>query len=478
MGLVAAGVYLPERRLERGVIAAALGTPPAPGTRSVAAYDEDSTTLGAEAARNALTGVPAALAPRRVLFATAGPAYLEKTNATAIHAALALDATVGAYDFGGAARSGVGAVRLAADATEPTLVVLSDVRTGRPGGADERDGGDGAVALVFAPDGPADQARVLGWGAATLEFLDRWRLPGEPAAHVWEERFGEHAYVPVAQAAFADACKAADVTPDSLAHVVVTGLHARAVRVIAKSLEVGGGAVVDDHTAVIGNTGTAHAGILLTTVLEKAQPGERIAVITLADGADVMILETTDALGSIRPRRSVAEQVAAGRAGLSYETFLTWRGMLEREPPRRPDPTAPAAPPSLRHDPWKFSFTGSSCEECGERHLPPARVCARCGSIDRMQPVPMADVPAVVATFTVDRLAFTPSPPLVAAVLNFDGGGRFRCELTDVVPEQVAIGDCVEMTFRRVSTAETVHNYFWKGRPAHRAGGDNPRGEG
>jgi uncharacterized OB-fold protein len=152
--------------------------------------------------------------------------------------------------------------------------------------------------------------------------------------------------------------------------------------------------------------------------------------------------------------------------------------MLEREPPRRPDPTAPAAPPSLRHDPWKFSFTGSSCEECGERHLPPARVCARCSSIDRMQPVPMADVPAVVATFTIDHLAFTPSPPLVAAVLDFEGGGRFRCELTDVVPEQVAIGDRVEMTFRRVATAQTVHNYFWKGRPARGVGGDDTRGEG
>jgi uncharacterized OB-fold protein len=204
---------------------------------------------------------------------------------------------------------------------------------------------------------------------------------------------------------------------------------------------------------------------LLTSVLERAAPGDRIGVLALADGADAVVLEATDAVGSRRARRSVAEQVAAGSFGLAYETFLTWREMLEREPPRRPDPTAPAAPPSLRHEPWKFAFTGSVCEECGERHLPPARVCARCGAIDRMQPVAMADVPAVVATFTVDRLAFTPSPPLVAAVLDFEGGGRFRCELTDVVPEDVAIGDPIEMTFRRVSTAQSVHNYFWKGRP-------------
>lgn len=466
MGLVAIGTYLPERRLDRSAIAAALGTPPAPGTRAVASYDEDATTLGVEAARNALHGVSEPRRPRRLLFATASPPYLEKTNATALHAALGLDPAGAAYDTGGAVRSGIGTLRLAFDAAEPTLVVLSDVRTGLPGGADERDGGDGAVALLVAPDGDDDQVRPLGWGTATLEFLDRWKLPGERAAHVWEERFGEHAYVPLAQAAFADACKQSDTAPDGLAHVVVTGVHARAARVVTKSLGVSGDALADDLTGAVGNTGTAHAALVLASVLERAKPGERIAVVSLADGADVLVLEVLDGLGEHPARRSVADQVAGGRGGLSYETFLTWRGMLEREPPRRPDPVAPAAPPSLRHDPWKFAFTGSVCEECGERHLPPARVCARCGAVDRMREVAMADVPATVATFTVDRLAFTPSPPLVAAVLDFEGGGRFRCELTDVVPEDVAIGDRVEMTFRRVGTAGSVHNYFWKGRPA------------
>ena len=82
-----------------------------------------------------------------------------------------------------------------------------------------------------------------------------------------------------------------------------------------------------------------------------------------------------------------------------------------------------------------------------------------------MVPERLADVPATVATFTVDRLAYSLSPPVVAAVVDFDGGGRFRCELTDVDPEAVAIGDRVEMTFRRLFTADGVHNYFWKARP-------------
>ncbi|MFI5042062.1 MAG: Zn-ribbon domain-containing OB-fold protein, partial [Acidimicrobiales bacterium] len=106
------------------------------------------------------------------------------------------------------------------------------------------------------------------------------------------------------------------------------------------------------------------------------------------------------------------------------------------------------------------------CTACGMVHLPPVRVCVNCKAIDHMAPVAMADVPGTVATYTIDRLAFSPSPPVVAAVVDFDGGGRFSCELTDVDPARVAIGDRVEMTFRRVVTAGGVHNYFWKARPA------------
>jgi uncharacterized OB-fold protein len=87
-----------------------------------------------------------------------------------------------------------------------------------------------------------------------------------------------------------------------------------------------------------------------------------------------------------------------------------------------------------------------------------------------MVPEPLADVPATVTTYTVDRLAYTPSPPVLMVVLDFDGGGRMRCQLTDAAQDEVRIGLRVEMTFRRLVTAAGVHNYFWKARPV--------RGEG
>ena len=76
-----------------------------------------------------------------------------------------------------------------------------------------------------------------------------------------------------------------------------------------------------------------------------------------------------------------------------------------------------------------------------------------------------------MTTFTIDRLSYTPSPPMVFAVVDFDGGGRVPLELTDVDAAEVRVGDVVEMTFRRLSTADGIHNYFWKARP-YRKGDD------
>jgi uncharacterized OB-fold protein len=340
---------------------------------------------------------------------------------------------------------------------------MADVRTGLPGGADEAGGGDAAVAFLFG-DGPDALTETIGGSAATAEFLDRWRIPGEASSRQWEERFGEHAYAPLVEEAVTAAFKSSGLTAADVDHAIVTGLHNRAVNSARRSIGFRPDVLVEDLTSTVGNTGIAHAALLLADVLDRAEPGQTIAVVQLADGVDVWLLRTTDALATYRGGRPVRSQVEAGRDDLAYAQFLTWRGFLPREPPRRPEPDAPAAPPSLRTEDWKYGFIGSR-DETGFVHLPPARVSMGTGVVDHMEPVRMADVPATIATFTVDRLAYSLSPPVVAAVIDFDGGGRFQCELTDVDPATVAIGDRVEMTFRRLFTARGVHNYFWKARP-------------
>jgi uncharacterized OB-fold protein len=213
-----------------------------------------------------------------------------------------------------------------------------------------------------------------------------------------------------------------------------------------------------------GYAGAADVGLRLAAVLDRAEPEQTILVISAADGCDAFVLRTTAAVAGPKAGLSVSAQLDGGR-DVPYGTYLSWRGLLEREAPRRPEPDRPAAPAAQRSEAWKFGFVGSRCANCGRVHVPPTRVCSNCRAVDRMERAPLAAQRGTVATYTVDRLAFSPSPPMIDVVVDFDGGGRYTLELTDAGPDEVAIGTRVEMTFRRLYTTGGVHNYFWKARP-------------
>ena len=452
MNLLSYGAYLPSGRVDRAEVGATLGSGGGRGQRVVASFDEDSTTMAVAAGRAALATLPGP-APQDLYFATTSPAYLDKTNAAAIHTALGAGSLGFAADLAGSARSGMAALVSAAGLGG--IAVLADVRTGQPGSADERGGGDAAAAFVFgAGDGIA---RVIGRAARTAEVLDRWRGPEQAFAQVWEERFGYEQYAPLIRATAAAAL--ADAGLERADHVVLVSPNS-AVAKRGKSLVTG---AVSTSFSPVGHAGAADAGVALAAVLDSAEPGQTILVLSAADGCDALVLRTTELLPARRQPVTVDAQLKAG-VPVPYARYLTWRGMLDREPPRRPEPDRPAAPPSARAGEWKFSFSGSQCTECGFVHLPPARVCHRCGAVDQMTETRLADTMGTVATFTVDRLAYSPSPPLVDAVVNFDGGGRYALEVADADPDRLAVGSRVELVFRRLFTAGGVHNYFWKAR--------------
>ncbi len=303
-GIVSIAGYVPYWRLRRSAVAEVFGAGGGKGARSVASHDEDTTTMGVEAARLALRAAPG-VAPSQLWLATATPAYLDKTNATAVHAALRQPSQVAAFDFGGALRSGAGALRAALEAAGigNVVVVLADRRDGLPTSPDESAGGDGAAAAVVGDDSPGAPviAEFLGAASVSDEFLDRWREPGDRRSRVWEERFGETRYLALGAEAWESALKAAGLTADQVDRVAITGMHARAVKSLSRSLGVGDPALADDLTASVGQTGAAHPGLVLASVLEQASPDEVVAVLSLADGADVLLFRTTPA--SRRGRR-------------------------------------------------------------------------------------------------------------------------------------------------------------------------------
>ncbi|PQP21995.1 OB-fold domain-containing protein [Rhodococcus opacus] len=472
-GIVAYGTHLPVHRLELSEIGRTLGGSTAKGGRFVAGYDEDTTSMAVEAARCALAGIERA-AIGSVLLATAQPAYLDRANAAIVHAALSLPTESLALDYIGSMRTAAGALLAAAEhraADGHTLAVFSDVRTGLPGSVDEQVGSDGAAAIVVGDDTESLPviAEFIGSASRTEEVLDRWRIPGDSSSHVWEERFAEGPLVAAGMDALRAAASAAEVAIDGLDHLLVVGMHDRAVRGVVKAVKVTQSASANAAAAAAsGSAGTAQIAVGLAEILDNAGPDETIGIVVLGDGAVAVVARTTAAVATHRNAIPVSRRRETSRP-VSYPLFLTWRGRLDREPPRRPDPVPPAAPPSFRAASYKFGLNVGRCTECGTVNIPVERICIRCHEVDTQVLEPLSEKPGKIVTFTVDHLAFSPSPPVVSAVVDFEGGGRMVCEVTDAGLEGLEVGASVTMTFRRMSTSGGIHNYFWKARPA-----DNP----
>lgn len=445
-GIVSLAGYLPWYRLTSAEIARTQRRPEPKraASRRLAGYDEDALTMSVAAAR--LLPEAALAATRTVALCTATPPYAAKTNASAAAAALALPDAVPAYDLGGSLRSWAWALRCAAPGT---LLLCADINTSRPGAPAELAHGDAAVACLT---GTASEsiAELVTVSSAAEEMLDHWRLPGQPWLSYSEERFGVSRYLPMLDRALAAAGIAgAD-------HVIVSAPSARAWQAGAARL-AGAGAV--HRPAGIGYAGCADGLIQLAEVLRSAAPGDRILVAVLADSCDLVLLRCTERLATARPPALRAPDSGEVPA---YLDALSWRGLLDREPPRRPEPSAVSPPASARRASWKYALHGSRCEACGTVSCPPQRLCVRCGAPARAGAVDLSRKAATIQTFSVDRLAYSPNPPVIAAVVNFDGGGRLEVELTDTPPGALAVGQRVRMTFRRRHSSGGIHNYAWK----------------
>ena len=244
--------------------------------------------------------------------------------------------------------------------------------------------------------------------------------------------------MPLAERTFNAALKACELDPDQIDVAVVTGNNARAVR--AASNRIGAKAIVADNlSSTVGNTGAAHFAVMLADVLDKAEPGRRSPWSHSPTAQTSCCSARPTPSRSFSPAKPVADQIDRA-APVPYGKFLSWRNMVEVEPPNRPTPNRPSSSAAARSTDWKFGFVGSRDRTTGIVHLPPQRVGINGGAVDDMEPIAEAETLATIATYTVDRLIYSESPPVIFAVLDFDGGGRFPCQLTDCDVDDIKVG--------------------------------------
>jgi uncharacterized OB-fold protein len=221
---------------------------------------------------------------------------------------------------------------------------------------------------------------------------------------------------------------------------------------------------VDPLLETVGVTGTAHVPLMLAHALEQAGPDEHILLAGYGDGADAMVVRTTEHVHALHGRRGVRGHLEDKQHLVNYDRYLWYRRLVEVHPPP-PLLVGSSATVLWRDRSSILGLKGSRCKACGQAAFPIQRICNGCSVKDAYEEISLSESRGRLFTFTLDYLASQTDPPLIQSVVDLEPGCRLYTSMTDAAPEDVEIEMDVEMTFRRIRKAEGFYNYFWKCRP-------------
>ncbi len=476
VGIISYGAYIPLQRINRKIIANATGWSASattlPGEKAVANYDEDSVTMAVAASIDCLTGFDRSNVGG-LYFATTTPPYRERLSAGIIATALDLRPDIRTYDFADTLRTGTGALLAACDAAkagsvENIVVCASDCRLGRPGSAQEVIFGEAGAALIV---GNTDVIATLeGSYTLTYDFMDQWRADGEKYNRIWEDRWvRDEGYTKFLPDVINGLLKKYKLNIKDFAKVVIPCIYLREHQGITKSLQLDEKQIQKELLTTIGDTGSAHALMMLVAALEEAKPGDKIMVTSYGNGADAMFFQVTEHIEKVGNRRGIKKNLTSRKELANYERYLSFRDILPMETGFRGEVGPTKVSMAWREQKDILALCGTRCKRCGTPQYPSQRVCVnpKCGTIDEMEYYRFSDKKAKLFSYTSDSLAYSVSPPEMYGVLEFEGGGRFAFNLTDCEPGALAVDIPLEMTFRRkyLDNVRGIHGYFWKAMP-------------
>jgi hydroxymethylglutaryl-CoA synthase len=470
-GIVTYGAYIPLFRLSRAEIARAWGMSILPGERAVANYDEDSLTMALAAARDCLKGVDRKNIGGLYFASTTAP-YKEKQGAAIIAAVLDLVPEAVTMDFSGSLRCGSNALKAAVDAVDngsaqSILVCAADTRLGYPSGPNEMNFGDGAAALLVGKKRTIADCKQ--YSTRYYEIQDIWRSDKDIFVRSAEDRFGmEEGFINVMTEKVSAILKNSKLTTKDISHVALNSPNLRQLSVLTQKLGFDEKKQVKDvlHMSV-GDTGSAMSLMSLIATLERAKNGEKILMASYGNGCDAFILETTEQIATVKDRRGIVKHLASKSMIDNYNKYLRWRELVPVQPAARPplEFRQPSPVAQWREVPWELRLTGTKCQHCGLPQYPPQRVCVNCHTKDEFEPYNFSDRPAKVFSFSHDYIMQSVEPPVTVTFVDFEGGGRIMCDMTDREVAAVRVGMPLEMTFRRLYYVGGIYNYWWKCQP-------------
>jgi 3-hydroxy-3-methylglutaryl CoA synthase len=422
--------------------------------------------MAVQAARSCLAAAPSSQ-PIELTFASTTAPFADLQNAVIVARALRLETTVPCQDAGGSTRAGLRALAHALDGESAgdRLILGSDRRHARPGSTQELTYGAGAAAFLTGTEDLL--ARFLGAHSVSLPFVDHYRETAERYDYFWEERWiRDEGVLRIVPSVIDELLRHHGLTTDRVAWFALSGAPRGSDKLVAKVLGISPERVVPDLGDTVGDTGTAHALLLLASVLERGKPGDIVVVAAFGLGCEALAFEIAE--GGSRPAHTLAAALGDRQEESSYLKMLSFSGELRLDwGPRSESQTKAALTQQYRSADQMLGFVGGRCKACGQVQFPALPTCVSCAASDTQAPFALAEEPAHVATVSADWLQFYPAPPLYVGLVQFDAGARILMEIVDVPATGVTVGTPVRCAFRLKAHDDIRHygRYFWKAIP-------------
>jgi hydroxymethylglutaryl-CoA synthase len=319
-------------------------------------------------------------------------------------------------------------------------------------------------------------AKYLGGATESVDFVDHYRGEGESFDYTWEERWvRDESYLKIVPGVVEAVLEKTAVAADAITTFCFPVAMPRVAGMLAKQLGIRDSAVADNLQANCGETGAAHALVMLVNALEHAQSGDKILVVGFGQGCDALLFEVTDAIKSMSGRLGISGHLARRRAETNYNRFLAFNDLLTMERGIRAEVDKNTGLTTLfRNRAMTQGFVGGKCTQCGTLQFPKSNICVApdCAAIGSQADEPFSDKTAKLNSYTADGLTYTPDPPNYFGMIQFDEGGRLMSDFTDVDPGiELEVGMPMRMVFRvkDYDKRRGFRRYFWKATPADAA---------
>lgn len=343
VGIVGYGSYIPRRRIRLGDIAKVWGADAAAFERglelhekSVPARDEDTITMSTTAARRALrrAGIEGAHIGAVYIGSESHP-YAVKPSGTVVAEAIGATPDVHCADLEFACKAGSEGMFIAsglvrAGEVEYALAIGADTSQGAPGDALEYSTAAGAAAFIFGRD------NLVATLDAQTSFLtdtpDFWRreymhYPRHAARFTGEPAYFKH----IKGAAVALMAKV-DATPQDFAFAVFHQPNGKFPMRVGKELGFSRQQMMAGWLSPwLGNTYSGASPIGLTAILDVAQPGDRILMVSFGSGAgsDGFVWTVTERIREVQALAPATRaQLDERKLYVDYGTYAKLRGKI------------------------------------------------------------------------------------------------------------------------------------------------------